>query len=151
MGAGFLLAVLWFDLMFDVQVRSSDATDSAVQSIATYYRRVTTDARPMNLLVALAMLVTAVAIGIEFGTDDIAAWVPWVSVGLGGVPLVIAALRTVPRAVALGVAVGQAPDALPAPAPTRDHHTMARRILAEHMLCFACIAGLIAVQLVSAA
>lgn len=75
-GAGFLLAVLWFDLMFDVQVRSSTASVDAVRSIATYYRRVTTDARPMNLLVALAMLVTAVAIGVEFGTDDIATWVP---------------------------------------------------------------------------
>lgn len=150
-GAGFLLAVLWFDLMFDVQVRSSTASVDAVRSIATYYRRVTTDARPMNLLVALAMLVTAVAIGVEFGTDDIATWVPWVSVGLGGAPLFIAALRTVPRAVALGVAVGEAPDAPPASTPTRDHHMMARRILAEHVLCFVCISGLIAVQLVSAA
>lgn len=71
--------------------------------------------------------------------------------GLGGVPLAIAALRTVPRAVALGVAVGQAPDAPPAPTPTGDHRMMARRILAEHVLCFVCISGLIAVQLVSAA
>ena len=59
-GAGFLLAVLWFDLMFDVQVRHDPVDPAAVRSIAGYYRRVTTDARPMNRLVALAMLVTLV-------------------------------------------------------------------------------------------
>jgi len=46
-GAGFLLAVLWFDLMFDVQTRkhASDVLPPDVlTSISTYYRRVTTDA-----------------------------------------------------------------------------------------------------------
>ena len=54
-GAGFLLAVLRFDLMFDVQVlgrRADDVPEAAIASIAAYYRRVTTAARPMNLLVA---------------------------------------------------------------------------------------------------
>ena len=38
-GAGFLLAVVWFDLMFDVQVLGRDRTDDAgpaVTSIARY-------------------------------------------------------------------------------------------------------------------
>ena len=51
-GAGFLLAVLWFDLMHDVQVLRLPAGEdpsAALTSIARYYRRVTTDARPMNL------------------------------------------------------------------------------------------------------
>jgi hypothetical protein len=48
---GFLLAVLWMDLMFDVQVlRFRDATrelpEDVLGSIAAYYRRVTTQARP---------------------------------------------------------------------------------------------------------
>jgi hypothetical protein len=41
-GAGFLLAVLWFDLMFDVQTRKH-ASDSlppeVLASITSYYRR----------------------------------------------------------------------------------------------------------------
>jgi hypothetical protein len=44
-GAGFLLAVLWFDLMFDVQVmghREGDLPEEVLASIASYYRRVTT-------------------------------------------------------------------------------------------------------------
>src|SRR5207248_10202146 len=60
-GAGFLLAVLWFDLMFDVQVargESAELSEHVLSSIANYYRRVTTTARPMNRLVAAVMLTT---------------------------------------------------------------------------------------------
>ena len=73
-GAGFLLAVLWFDLMFDVQVlrhRIGDEPDETLASIAAYYRRVTTAARPMNRLVMTAMLgnqsLTGVFLGAEIG------------------------------------------------------------------------------------
>jgi len=55
-GAAFLLAVLWFDLMFEVQSRghAGDPLPSEVlASISAYYRRVTTEAYPMNRLVAL--------------------------------------------------------------------------------------------------
>src|ERR1043166_2149382 len=41
---GFLLAVLWMDLMFDVQVlphRTPELPEPVVSSIAAYYRRVT--------------------------------------------------------------------------------------------------------------
>ena len=63
-GAGFLLAVVWFDLMFDVQVigtRERELPEPVLASIAGYYRRVTTAARPMNRLVAAVMLALAVA------------------------------------------------------------------------------------------
>src|SRR3974390_269972 len=64
-GAGFLLAVLWFDLMFDVQTRNSAANplpSDVLASISAYYRRVTTEAYPMNRLGALVMLLTLGAI-----------------------------------------------------------------------------------------
>ena len=150
-GAGFLLAVLWFDLMFDEQVRRSTAAPAAVQSIATYYRRVTTDAHPMNRLVAFAMIGTGIAIGFEFAASDIAIWVPSASLGLALIPMSVAAARTVPRAVALGAAVGQVPGAAPTALPAEEHLAMARMILHEHLLCFGCITALIAVQLISAA
>src|SRR5215471_4283717 len=57
---GFLLAVLWFDLMFDVQVLrhpEGPLPPLVLVSIASYYRRVTTDAVPMTHLVAVVMLV----------------------------------------------------------------------------------------------
>src|SRR5690348_2032279 len=59
-GAGFLVAVLWFDLMFDVQALRLDEPDgdARLASIADYYRRVTIDAFPANRLVATVMLLT---------------------------------------------------------------------------------------------
>ena len=139
-GAGFLLAVLWFDLMFDVQARGA-VTDDAIASISAYYRRVTTDARPMNRLVALAMLVTLGAIVAELVNDETDAWVGWASLVLALGPMLTAALRTVPRAVRLGAATDTA----------ETQGRMAVRILHEHVLCFVSIGALITVQLVSAA
>src|SRR5258708_27244677 len=58
-GAGFLIAVLWFDLMFDVQTRkhAGDALPAEVlASISAYYRRVTIEPHPMNPLISLVLL-----------------------------------------------------------------------------------------------
>ena len=139
-GAGFLLAVLWFDLMFDVQARGI-TTDQDLASISAYYRRVATDAYPMNRLVALAMLSTLSAIVAELATDRVASWVGWTSLGLALLPMSVAALRTVPRAVRLGAATDS----------FAEQARMARDILREHVLCLASIGALIAVQLTSAA
>jgi hypothetical protein len=57
---GFLLAVLWFDLMFDVQVLGlppGPLPEEVLSSIAGYYRRVTTTANPMGRLVGVFMLI----------------------------------------------------------------------------------------------
>ena len=66
-GTGFLLAVLWFDLMFDVQTQKypGDLPPKVLASISAYYRRVTTEAYPMNRLVALVMVLTLAAICAE--------------------------------------------------------------------------------------
>jgi len=79
-GAGFLLAVLWFDLMFDVQTRKSAANvlpPDVLASISAYYRRVTTEAYPMNRLVALVMLLTLAAICVEIVRGEYAWWIAW--------------------------------------------------------------------------
>src|SRR5436190_24399631 len=76
-GAGFLLAVLWFDLMFDVQAlrrRAGDLPEDVLASTAAYYRRVTTAARPMNRLVAAVMLGTIVAIVVQLVEGDVPRW-----------------------------------------------------------------------------
>ena len=79
-GAGFLLAVLWFDLMFDVQARGPGAPDEdGLVSIATYYRRVTLQARPMNRLVALVMLGTIAALVAQLAAGDAPRWASGVS------------------------------------------------------------------------
>jgi hypothetical protein len=134
--AGFLLAVLWFDLMFDVQVaRAESPAPAAVESIGRYYRRVTTDARPMNLLVALAMLATLVAVVVELADEATAA--RWVSLGLIVGPVLLARARTVSNAVTLGAATD---------APAAGHQR-ARAVLRDHVACFACITVLVTIQL----
>jgi len=139
-GAGFLLAVLWFDLMFDVQARGHPATDVPAEvraSIAAYYARVTTAARPMNRLVALAMLITIGAVGAELvqgnlprGRSSIALVLMIGAVGL-------AAGRTVPNAVRLGHGADDA----------ARQSQLVRTILVDHVLCFAAVVVVLALQL----
>ncbi|HMC68088.1 MAG TPA: hypothetical protein VKJ07_02940 [Mycobacteriales bacterium] len=139
-GAGFLLAVLWFDLMFDVQVRASDG-EEAVASIGRYYRRVTTDAFPMNRLVMVAMLATLGGIVAELITGGVPTWAAWASLLLAAAPVSLAALRTVPNAVRLGAGADSRPEQL----------GLARSILRDHRFCFAAILAVLMVQLGSAA
>src|SRR3954451_23324507 len=135
--AGFLLAVLWFDLMFDVQ--APQRTDEAVESIATYYARVTRAARPMNQLVALVMLGLLAALVAEIVGDSVPVWAAWTSLVLAVVPIGLAGARTVPAAVRLGQRID----------PPDRRRVAAVHILRQHVLCFACIVSLIVVQLAS--
>jgi len=139
-GAGFLLAVLWFDLMFDVQTiahHQRELPEQVLASIAGYYGRVTTAARPMNRLIALVMLATLAAIVVELTGGHQADWVPWASLALAVPPIVLAGAHTVPSAVRLG---GRRD-------PIERQSALARTILREHLFCALSIAGLLALQL----
>jgi hypothetical protein len=142
-GAGFLLAVLWFDLMFDVQVfrHRGEPTlpENVVASIANYYRRVTTEARPMNRLIALVMIATVTALVAQVATDD-STVAEIASLALAVAPISLAAGSTVPRAVRLGAA---RTDSI------AEQSAAARAIAREHVFCLACIATLLAVQLLA--
>jgi hypothetical protein len=141
-GAGFLLAVLWFDLMFDVQVRGHDADvpEPVLASIAAYYARVTTASRPMNRLVAAVMIATLGAIIAEIASGDDPRWVGWVSLPLAALPIGVARVRTVPDAVRLGRRADAADS----------ESALARSILRDHVACFAAILTLLVLQLAAA-
>lgn len=141
-GAGFMLAVLWFDLMFDVQVlrqrdRRSDLPDDVLASISAYYRRVTTAARPMNRLVAGVMLATLVGIGLQIANGDGPAWAAWTSLALAGSAVLVAAVHTVPTAVRLGAHADT----------VQVQSRLARAICRDHLLCLAAIGSVLAIQL----
>jgi hypothetical protein len=141
-GAGFLLAVLWFDLMFDVQVlrhQERDLPEDVLASIAAYYRRVTTAARPMNRLIAAVMVVTIAAIVGQLARRDEPRWVGWVSLALAAAPILLAAAHTVPSAVRLGARTD----------PIDHQSELARSIFRDHILSAAAITALLAVQLSS--
>ena len=139
-GAGFLLAVLWFDLIFDVQVRGHDGEalpEPVLASIATYYARVTTTSRPMNLLIAAVMLATVAATVVEAARGDDPGWAAWLSVRLEAFAVGLARVRTVPNAVCLG---GRRD-------PADRQSALARAVLGDHVACFAAILGLLVLQL----
>jgi hypothetical protein len=140
-GAGFLLAVLWFDLMFDVQVLAHrdgrELPEEVLASIAGYYRRVTTTARPMNRLVAAAMLATLAAIVVQVARGDDPRWVAWSSLVLAGTAVTIAAAHTVRAAVRLGARA----DGI------AKQSRLARAICRDHLVCVSAIAAVLVLQL----
>ena len=127
--AGFLLAVLWMDLMFDTQagLRGADPDESDVASIAAYYRRATTTSQPMGTLIAVVMGVLLVCLGIEALRGERPTWVLIASAVLAGGPILVALLRTVPSAVRLG----RRSDT---PA---EQSRLARAIYRDHLVCLA--------------
>ncbi len=139
-GAGFLAAVLWFDLMHDVQVRSGsgpELPEAVLASIAGYYRRVTTEANPMGRLVALAMLATIGTEAAQLASSPPSRWVSGLGLALVLGPVTLALARTVPRAVRLG---GRKD---PVPLQSR----LARSVYRDHVLCLASIVALLGLQL----
>jgi hypothetical protein len=139
-GIGFLLAVLWFDLMFDVQVLGHrvDVPEEVRRSIAAYYRRVTTTARPMNRLVAAAMLVVLVGVVGEIVRGDVQPWVGYSSLVLTAAAISLAAARTVRNAVRLGAQND----------PPAYQSVLARMILRDHLVCFAAVGCALILQVV---
>jgi hypothetical protein len=141
---GFLLAVLWFDLMFDVQAlgqRGDELPEPVLDSIAAYYRRVTTDAAPMGMLVGAVML-AAVAMLIGFlvrGGEP--RWAGWLSLALCAPPAALALTRILPEAARLGAREGS----------RAEQSRRARAICRAHLACLASIAAFTALQLALAA
>ncbi|HEY2217050.1 MAG TPA: hypothetical protein VGH21_06115, partial [Solirubrobacteraceae bacterium] len=106
-------------------------------SIAAYYARVTTEARPMNRLIAAVMLATLAAVVVEIADGGVPSTAGWVSLALTAAPIALVAARTVPAAMRLGLRG----DTL------QRQSDLAREIFAEHVFCFASIAALLALQL----
>jgi len=142
---GFLLAVLWMDLMFDVQVlrsrdRDPELTEPVLASIASYYRRVTTDASPMGHLVAVVMAITLITLAVQIAGGLGPRWLALASLLLCSGPILLAIGRVVPNAVRLGARKD----------PELRQSALARSICRDHLLCFVGILGFVAVQLSAA-
>jgi hypothetical protein len=142
---GFLLAVLWFDLMFDVQVlrhrRDAALPEPVLASIAAYYRRVTTAARPMGHAVGAVMGVLLVTLLCQLALGIGRPGVAFASLLLAAPPILLAGLRVVPNAVQLGARGDD--DA--------RQSALARSICRDHGLCIAGILAFVALQLFAVA
>jgi hypothetical protein len=142
--AGFLIAVLWFDLIFDVQVvrhhRSDVLPAPALASVSAYYRRVTTTASPMGRLVGVTMAVLLGALLWQAARGDSPVWVSAVSMPAAALAIGLAVLRVFRRARRLGER-----------ADTPAIQTwLARSILRDHLVCLAAMSLLLTVQLAAA-
>ncbi len=139
--AGFLIAVLWFDLMFDVQAirhrAASVLPEAVLASIAGYYRRVTTTASPMGQLIAFTMATLIVALIIQAVRRDAALWISVVSVPLAVIAVELGAVDALRAARRLGKR-GDTPG---------EQSRLARRILEVHAFCFVCMVAILAMQL----
>ncbi|MGO9035016.1 hypothetical protein [Mycobacterium sp.] len=126
--SGFLLAVLWMDLIFDVQVhreKGAELPEPVLASIAAYYHRATTTSRPMSRLIVLVMLILLGALGFQAVRGHDPGWLLVTSAILAAVPMLLALIRTVPSAVRLG----QRSDGPP------EQSRLARAIYRDHLVC----------------
>ena len=132
--SGFLFAVLWMDLIFDVQVfryrsEATDLPETVLASIAGYYHRATTTSRPMSRLIALVMVIFLGALVVQAALGRDPGWILVMSTGLAGIPTMLALTHTVPDAVRLGRRADSPPE------QTR----LARSICRDHLLCAGCM------------
>ena len=142
--AGFLLAVLWMDLIFDTQAlrhRGADVLpESVLDSISGYYHRATTTSRPMSHLIALVMVILLAALGFRWTTAGDPGWLLAALAVLGGVPILLALIRTVPNAVRLGNRV----------ASPMEQSRLARSICRDHLLCLGCMSAFLVLWVATA-
>jgi hypothetical protein len=130
--SGFLLAVLWMDLMFDAQVLADrqpggDLPEAVLASVAGYYRRAVTGSRPMSRLIAVVMVVLLTALAFRAVRGNDPAWLVAASAVLAGAPVLLALTHTVPNAVRLGSRSGS----------LADQTNLARSIGRDHLVCAA--------------
>jgi hypothetical protein len=140
--AGFLLAVLWMDLIFDAQVlahrrSSGELPESVLASIAGYYHRATTSSRPMSRLIAVVMAALVAALTVRAVRGEGPGWLVAASAVLAGGPIVLALIRTVPNAVRLGRR---------ADTPAIQSR-LARAVFRDHVLCFVLMLAFLGVWL----
>jgi hypothetical protein len=132
--SGFLFAVLWMDLIFDVQVlrhrkATTELPEAVLACIAAYYHRATTTSRPMGRLIVLVMLTFLGTLVLQAARGHDPGWLLVTSAPLAGIPVMLALTHTVPDAVQLGRRTDS---------PT-EQTRLARSICRDHLLSAACM------------
>lgn len=136
--AGFLAAVLWMDLMFDVQVLGYDdkLPEDVLATIAGYYHHVTTAADPMGNVISLVMILTVLGAVLQLSRSAVALWLRVSVLALVLVPVLYAMTVVVPAAARLGARLD----------PPEVQTELARSLLSAHLLCLACVLTFLGLQ-----
>src|SRR5690349_6624212 len=129
--------------MFDAQVRAHRGApalpEDELASIAAYYGRVTTRARPMNRLVAAVMVATLAANVVQIAATGAPRWAAWPSLVLLAAAVGLAGARTVRNAVRLGA---RGDD-------VATQSALARSIARDHVCCVSAVGTALALQLLA--
>ncbi|MDT5094061.1 MAG: hypothetical protein QOH60_3424 [Mycobacterium sp.] len=135
--SGFLLAVLWMDLIFDSQVvghrHVTALPEPVLGAIAGYYRRATTTSRPMSFLISVVMVTLLGALAFRAASGQDPAWLLAAFFALAGAPILLALARTVRNAVRLGTRE-DTPE---------DQSRLARMVFTDHVACFGLMLGFV--------
>ncbi len=137
---GYLLAVLWMDLMFDVQVWGhgpGPLPEGVVASIAAYYARVTLGAMPMGYVIGGVMGVTLLGVLHQLLRGTFSLRLRVVTALCAGIPISLALLRVFPNAVELGSRTGD----------LAHQSQLARVIFREHVACILLVSLFLGIQL----
>jgi hypothetical protein len=131
---GFLFAVLWMDLIFDVQVlryrkATAELPETVLASIAAYYHRATTTSRPMGRLIVIVMFALLGTLVLQAARGHDPGWLLVTSAPLVAIPTMLALTHTVPDAVRLGHR---------ADSPS-EQTRLARSVCRDHLLSAACV------------
>jgi hypothetical protein len=130
--------------MFDVQVwrhhRSPEVPETVLDSIAAYYRRVTTTASPMGRFVGLTMIALLGALVVQAIWGDEPLWVSAASIPAALAGIGLAAARIFRQARRLGARKD----------PPAVQSELARGIFRAHVVCLAAMVTLLAAQLAGA-
>jgi hypothetical protein len=133
------------DLIFDTQAlrhhRADELPEPVIASIARYYHRATTTSRPMSYLIALVMVILLAALGFRWAVDDDPGWLLVTSAVLAGIPILLALIRTVPNAVALGNRIGT----------TTEQTRLARSICRDHLVCLVFMSAFLVLWVIASA
>lgn len=142
MGGGFLLAVLWFDLKFDILALEALRTGGAVSEdalsiIRTYYKQaLATESGGFPLIISMMAIANLGAL-LQLRDQAVSLWVRVLAMGLVFPPVSLAGIRVVPNARVLGE--GQISLA--------EQSDLAILILQDHLYCIVSICAFLALQL----
>jgi hypothetical protein len=130
------------DLMFDVQVlghgpQNKELPEEVLGSIAAYYRRVTTLARPMGHVVGGVMLIGILTLVLQTLLAGHSRWIGGFSLLLFGAPVAMALFRVYPNAVRLGSRAD----------PVLEQSRLARAIHKGHLFCLGAMLSFVLLQL----
>jgi hypothetical protein len=140
-GIGFLLAVLWIDLVFDAMVlpyhdQNEPLPEKVLGTMSSFYHHITFNPIPLFIV----MLIMLGILILQLVQHSIPALLGWLSLVLFLIPTVYAAVRIIPVANRLG--------------SRKDTHTeqskLARSLFAMHLFSFIVVLLFGAVQFYAA-